>query len=256
MGIDWVTFFAQIINLIVLVWLLKRFLYKPILNAVDKRQNEILNRVNGAKKAELEAAAKLKEYEQKLMDFEAEKKALFLDAKKNAEAFRDKQLADISLEIAHQKEKLQAGLNKEKEILSVEIRNLMADDFSEMARKIMAELSDQCPLEQTLTLFYKKIDDLPPVKIKNIKETFKKQNDIKVFSSDTLSKKQQAQLAENLKQKFSLTPQHTIKFKKDPALMLGLEMHVGDLCIEWHLKNYLDTFQDNLNNKLSGLIIK
>ena len=66
MGIDWVTFFAQIVNLIVLVLLLKKFLYRPILNAVDKRQAEILNRVNGAKKSELEALAQLKEYEDKL----------------------------------------------------------------------------------------------------------------------------------------------------------------------------------------------
>ena len=49
MGINWVVFFAQIVNLFVLVWLLKKFLYRPIINAVEKRQAEIICKVNKAK---------------------------------------------------------------------------------------------------------------------------------------------------------------------------------------------------------------
>ena len=256
MGIDWVTFFAQIVNLIVLVLLLKKFLYKPILNAVDKRQAEILNRVNGAKKAELEAMAQLKEYEQKLLDFEMEKKSLFLDAKKNADSFKEKQLADISKEMTQQREKLQINLDKEKEILSSEIRNLIVQDFSLMANKIMTELSAQSPLDQTLVLFNKKIDSLSEQQSEKIKQILKKQNIITVFSSNTLNQKQQDKLTEKIQKTFSLTKKHQVIFNQEPALILGFEMHIGDLGMEWNLKNYLDTFQNNLNDKLSGLIIK
>ena len=45
MDIDKITFVAQIVNLIVLIWLLKRFLYKPIIQAVDKRQSAILKKL-------------------------------------------------------------------------------------------------------------------------------------------------------------------------------------------------------------------
>ena len=41
MLIDWFTVGAQALNFLVLVWLLKRFLYKPILNAVDAREKRI-----------------------------------------------------------------------------------------------------------------------------------------------------------------------------------------------------------------------
>ena len=41
MSIDWFTFTAQIINFLVLVWLLSHFLYKPIVNAMNDRQARI-----------------------------------------------------------------------------------------------------------------------------------------------------------------------------------------------------------------------
>ncbi|MGA2191158.1 MAG: F0F1 ATP synthase subunit B, partial [Steroidobacteraceae bacterium] len=41
MLIDWFTVGAQALNFIILVWLLKRYLYKPILNAIDAREKRI-----------------------------------------------------------------------------------------------------------------------------------------------------------------------------------------------------------------------
>ena len=54
MLIDWFTVGAQALNFIILVWLLKRFLYKPILNAVDAREKRIAAELAdaNAKKAE------------------------------------------------------------------------------------------------------------------------------------------------------------------------------------------------------------
>ncbi len=41
MLIDWFTVGAQALNFLILVWLMKRFLYKPILNAIDAREKKI-----------------------------------------------------------------------------------------------------------------------------------------------------------------------------------------------------------------------
>ena len=55
MGIDFVTLLAQLINLGILIWLLKRFLYQPILKMIDERQALIDNEIHQAKQATLEA---------------------------------------------------------------------------------------------------------------------------------------------------------------------------------------------------------
>jgi F-type H+-transporting ATPase subunit b len=59
MLIDWFTVGAQAINFIILVWLLKRFLYKPILDAVDAREKRVATELADAdaKKAEAKRSA-------------------------------------------------------------------------------------------------------------------------------------------------------------------------------------------------------
>ena len=73
MSIDWITVLAQIINLAVLAWLLKKFLYKPVLDMVDQRQalidSEIQKAQDAAKQAQKDAAS----YAEQIRLFKAEK---------------------------------------------------------------------------------------------------------------------------------------------------------------------------------------
>ncbi len=55
MKINWFTLIAQVINFIILMWLLKRYLYKPILKAIDERENKIKAQLNDAEARKAEA---------------------------------------------------------------------------------------------------------------------------------------------------------------------------------------------------------
>ncbi|MBT5110502.1 MAG: F0F1 ATP synthase subunit B, partial [Rhodospirillaceae bacterium] len=55
MGIDWITVAAQVVNFLILVWLLKRFLYRPITDAIAARETHIASRVSEAAQAKLDA---------------------------------------------------------------------------------------------------------------------------------------------------------------------------------------------------------
>jgi len=59
MLIDWFTVGAQVLNFLILVWLLKHFLYKPILNAIDAREKRIASELADAdaKKSEAKRSA-------------------------------------------------------------------------------------------------------------------------------------------------------------------------------------------------------
>ena len=72
MGFDLVTFIAQIVNLFVLVWLLKRFLYRPILEVIEKRQQEIRDKVQTAENMRLESEKERKKWEREKSAYEAE----------------------------------------------------------------------------------------------------------------------------------------------------------------------------------------
>jgi F-type H+-transporting ATPase subunit b len=62
MLIDWFTVGAQALNFIILVWLLKRFLYKPILDAIDAREKRIAAELADADKKKAEAQKERDEF--------------------------------------------------------------------------------------------------------------------------------------------------------------------------------------------------
>ena len=66
MQIDWTTFILQIVNFVVLVWLLKRFLYRPVLDAIARRRTAIEQALGEARAAEDRAAGLRGDYEKKI----------------------------------------------------------------------------------------------------------------------------------------------------------------------------------------------
>jgi F-type H+-transporting ATPase subunit b len=73
--LDWTTFTVEIINFLILVWILKRFLYKPVMNAIAERKLAIEQTLSEAKTIETGANALQQRYEHRLADWEREKEA-------------------------------------------------------------------------------------------------------------------------------------------------------------------------------------
>src|SRR5471030_2938630 len=80
MLIDWFTVGAQAINFVLLIWLLKRFLYKPILDAVETREQRIAAELAGAETKKTEAQKKYAEYQLKIEQFDQQRAALLSQA--------------------------------------------------------------------------------------------------------------------------------------------------------------------------------
>ena len=76
MKINWFTVIAQVINFLVLVWLLKKFLYKPILNAIDEREKKIAAQIKDADDKKAAAIKEQDDFKKKNEDFDQQKKGL------------------------------------------------------------------------------------------------------------------------------------------------------------------------------------
>ncbi len=100
MLIDWFTVIAQIINFLVLVYLLKRFLYGPIITAMDKRQEKIELRLEGARKKKEEARQEAELLHKKNREFDAGHEEMLSQIKKEAEARRAELIKDARSRVA------------------------------------------------------------------------------------------------------------------------------------------------------------
>lgn len=102
------TLIAQILNFLVLVFVLAKFAYKPLLGMMEERKNKIASDLETAEQAKKDAEAVKAEYAAKLADARQEAQAIIDNARKTAQAAHDKIMADTKVEqeqyVAAQKE--------------------------------------------------------------------------------------------------------------------------------------------------------
>jgi len=106
--LNWSTFFLQIINFLVLVWILRRFLYKPVSTAIQTRKASIEKTLADAKAVRGEATTLQQQYENRLADWEREKQKARGQLLEEINAERTRRLAELSGAIDREREKTRA----------------------------------------------------------------------------------------------------------------------------------------------------
>jgi F-type H+-transporting ATPase subunit b len=107
MQINWFTVIAQVINFLVLVWLMKKYLYKPILQAIDDREKKIASELADAKTQKEAAKSEQDEFQKKNDAFDRDKKGMMDQAVAEANEERQKLLDAANNEAAAVRSKLE-----------------------------------------------------------------------------------------------------------------------------------------------------
>lgn len=84
LGIDWKLLLAQIVNFLILLWVLKRYAYTPLIRLLDQRSKKISKSMEDAKKIEVELDLMAKEKERVMNEARKDAQALLEDARKDA----------------------------------------------------------------------------------------------------------------------------------------------------------------------------
>src|ERR1700688_2249451 len=92
MLIDWFTVGAQVLNFVILVWLMKRFLYKPIIHAIDAREERIATELADGAAKKAEAQKERDEFQHKNEEFDQQRAALLSQAADEAKTERQRLL--------------------------------------------------------------------------------------------------------------------------------------------------------------------
>lgn len=108
MEFSWVTFLLEAINFLVLVWLLKRLFYAPVKRVIAKRQAAIEQKLQSAQQARAEADQLNLQYQERLRDWEAEKKDKREALLTELAAEKDRQLKEMETSVSAAQEKAQA----------------------------------------------------------------------------------------------------------------------------------------------------
>ena len=137
LGINGKILLAQVVNFFLLLWILKRFLYNPLLGVIEKREKRIKKGLNGAKQVE-ERLKEIEEMEKKRME-KAQEKAnkLLEEAHKQAEENRKNLLVQAKKEIDKWKQQAKDQIIKERDEIKGEVKRETASLIIQVLRKIV-----------------------------------------------------------------------------------------------------------------------
>src|SRR6185436_2880683 len=141
MLIDWFTVGAQALNFLILVWLMKRFLYKPILSAIDEREKRIAKELADADAKKAEAQKEHDEFDQKNAEFDEQRATLLSKATGEAQAERQRLLDEAREAAVAMSSKGQEALRNEERNLHEAIRRRTQQEVFAIARKALADLA-------------------------------------------------------------------------------------------------------------------
>ena len=134
--IPW-TFIAQILNLFIQVYLIKRFLFKPINEVLQKRQKLADQNIQEAKKAKEDAEAVKAEYESSMSNARAEAGRIIEDAKKDAGLRADEMIREAQAEASSIKAKAEADIRLERKKALNEVKDEIGSLAMDIAGKVV-----------------------------------------------------------------------------------------------------------------------
>jgi F-type H+-transporting ATPase subunit b len=245
MLIDWFTVIAQIVNFLILVYLLKRFLYTPILNAIDEREKRIAAQLEDAASQKAEAQEERKRFEQMNEDLDQKKETLLKEAQADAEAERRRLLENARREYADLRKTLKETLNAEQSTLNHELKRRTQQEVFEIARKVLEDLAEATLESRIVTVFLQKLKALSKAEEKQMKSGFKTNGEpIIVRSAFDLPPEQQAALEQAVKKLLGADIQ--VQFRTSPEDVGGIELSAGGYKIAWTIAEYLDVLEKRI----------
>ena len=244
MSIDWITVIAQIANFLVLVWLLKRFLYRPILDGIDAREAEIARRMAEATEAKKEALIAKAKYQEQQTQLLLERDSMVEQALSATESQRDTLLADARQKLEHEQKDWHSYLDEERNRFTAQLQRAGEKTLLELTRKALHDLADQ-EIEEAIVRHV--TARLHPI----VDELIQAAGDVTeaiAITRDPLSEKAAAQLSADFER---LLPGIALHFDADAQQSPGLILRVRGAQIAWTIDSYTDGFDELLAERLA-----
>ncbi len=243
MSIDWITVAAQLVNFLVLIWLLKRFLYRPILDGIDAREAEINARAEAAEEAKTKAIAAETDYREKLAAFEAERTSLFEAAQKSARDERSAQQVTTNNLLESEMQNWNIQKAKIRSAYAEELRNAGAGALLSLSRKALTDLSDTRLEDRIVDRLASQLAEMG----EDLRAAARNAKKAVAVTSFPLGKASRTRLARCFKE---IVPDIALTFETDKTQSPGIKLRLGNTHVGWTVDSYFDELQAALEQHL------
>jgi len=251
MLIDWFTVIAQVVNFLVLVWLLKRFLYHPILNAIDAREKRISDELADADNKRTEAEQQREKYEQKNDEFEKLRMANMNKVAAEAKAESVRLLDSVRADSEALRIQLESALKNEQLSLQQALGEEVRNEVFEIARKVLRDLSETSLEVSMVGVFLKRLVALNDDEKARLHSAFKDSGQpIIVHTAFDLPSEQYELIKAALSD--ILGTSANVEFVTDPTVISGIEINANGQKIAWSIADYLSALTKRVDQVLQS----
>jgi F-type H+-transporting ATPase subunit b len=249
MLIDWFTVGAQAINFILLVWLLKRFLYKPILDAVDTREKRIAAELAAAEAKKVDAQKEQAQYQLKNEQFDQRRAVLLSQATQEVRVERQRLLDEARIAADASAARRQTTLRSDVHSLNQAVRYRTQQEVFAIARKALADLATISLEERMGEVFIRRLRTMSGNAKNALAEALRTAPEpALVRSAFDLPVAQRAAIQNALNE--TLSADVHVRFEAKPELISGIEFSTNGQKLAWSIADYLASLEKSVADLL------
>jgi len=249
MLIDWFTVGAQALNFLLLVWLMRHFLYKPILSAIDAREKKIAAELADAAAKKAEAQKDRDEFQHKNEEFDQQCSALLTKATDEAKTERQRLLGEARQAADALSAKRQETLKNDAKNLSQAIARRAQEEVFAITRKALTDLATTSLEERMGAVFTRRLREMEGKAKETLGAALKTTPEPAVVrSAFELPAEQRATIQNALNETFSADIH--LRFETTPELVSGIELTANGQKVAWSIADYLASLERGVGELL------
>jgi F-type H+-transporting ATPase subunit b len=233
--IDWFTICAQVLNFLILVWLLRRYLYKPVLAAIDAREKKVAAKIRDAESQEAQAKAAGEALRQRSAVFDGERAALMHKAVEEGAAERERLMESARKDSQLLRDKLTQALAAQRAELGRQLSQRTQAEVFALTRKALADLAGMSLEDRMIEVFIDRLATLPQPQ----RPALAAPRTVRVRSAHEPSAAGRTKLEAAIRER--LGENVVIRFETASELVCGLELAVDGVKLAWSAADYLST---------------
>jgi len=248
MHIDWFVFFAQIVNFLILMALLKKFLYGRIIGAMDAREARISATYAEAEKAREEASRSVLMCEKQLKDIQSASDEMINKARAEVDAYRRELMDKAREEVDEIQNRWTETLRSERENFFQELRRLTGTQVYAITRRVLKDLADMDLEQRIVQILTERIETMDREERNRIRTLMTAGEKITIQSAFDIPPEAQEKLNGTIQR--NIGSGINVAYEKSDDVMSGYELRINGYKIAWSMKDYLDTLEEKFYHVL------
>lgn len=242
MNINWFEIIAQMINFFILLFLLQKLFYKPVIKAMNDRQQRLMDNQKKSEEKMKKAAELIETYNQNLAELEKEKDRQLEMAKQQAQEKKEALIAAYREEAEQKRSDYLKEVDEEQERFIHDLGAALGNNAVKIAEHILGSFSEEKLSEKVFDAFIKKVEAIDEDTLKEDIES--KDERIILISSEELSDEQKETLEKVLTKKLDTFKE--ISYEVEEELIQGYELKLETLTVHTNVRKYLEEAEKNI----------